>query len=206
MGWYAIVGPREAGATEREDMRLRADRIFASEGVEGPQRVDVPGKGASASDDGSALREPIRAIAPALQSGSLFGGKTGVLVVDTQDLLKAEVDVIAEILDGADPDQSVAVFLAAGTLPAPIKKRVQASGKVETVKAVTEREAAGWIVTYGKEHGLRIDQEARSELLATFGSNTAQMRNALEQLAISGSTISAGETMALFGRWPQRFC
>ena len=31
---------------------------------------------------------------PALQSGSLFGGANGLLVMDAQNLLKAEVDVI----------------------------------------------------------------------------------------------------------------
>jgi len=183
-------------------MRLRADRIFASEGVERPQRIDVPGKGTAASDDGGVLREPVRAIAPALQSGSLFGGKTGVFVVDAQQLLKAEVDVIVEILDSADPDQSVVVFSAAGTLPSPIRKRVESSGKIDTVKMATERDAAGWIVGYGKEHGLRIDQEARAELLTTFGSDTAQMRNALEQLAISGSTISASDIRSNFTNRP----
>lgn len=141
-------------------------------------------------------------IVPALQSGSLFGGKTGVLVVDAQQLLKAEIDTIAEMLGNADSDQAVAVFLASGTLPAAIKKRVAASGKVETVKATTERDAATWIITYAKEHRLRIDQEARAELLTTFGSNMAQMRNAIDQLAISGSTISASDVRDNFTNRP----
>jgi DNA polymerase III delta subunit len=202
MGWYAIVGPRDAGATEREAMQSRAANIFKDEGVDDPHRVDVPGKAASADDDGGALREPVQMIVPALQSGSLFGGRTGVVVIDAQQLLKAEVDAIVEMLDNADPDQAVAVFLASGTLPAAIKKRVAASGKVETVKAMTERDAAGWIVTYAKERHLRIDQDARSELLTTFGSNTAQMRNAIDQLAISGSTISASDVRDNFTNRP----
>ena len=202
MGWYAIIGPRDAGATEREEMQSRAAKIFETEGVDDPHRVDVPGKGASSDEDGAALRGPVQLIVPALQSGSLFGGRTGVLVVDAQQLLKAEVDSIVEMLDNADPQQAVAVFLASGTLPAPIKKRVSSGGKVETVKAVTERDAAGWIVSYAKDHRLRIDQEARSELLATFGSNTAQMRNAIDQLAISGATISASDVRDNFTNRP----
>jgi DNA polymerase III delta subunit len=202
MGWYAIIGPRNAGATEREQMHTRALKIFASEGVEDPHRVDVPGKGTSTDDDGGALREPVQMIVPALQSGSLFGGKTGVLVADAQHLLKAEVGTIVEMLNNADPDQAVAVFLAAGTLPAPIKKKVAGNGKVETVKAVTERDAATWIVAYAKERQLRIDQDARSELILTFGSNTAQMRHAIDQLAISGSTISASDVRENFTNRP----
>jgi DNA polymerase III delta subunit len=202
MGWYAIIGPRDAGATERQQMQTRASKIFKAEGVDDPHRIDVPGKGASTDDDGGILRDAVQTIVPALQSGSLFGGKTGVLVVDAQQLLKAELDVIVEMLNNADPDEAVAVFLASGTLPAAIKKKIAASGKVETVKATTERDAATWIVGYAKEHQLRIDQEARSELLVTFGSNTAQMRNAIDQLAVSGSTISASDVRENFTNRP----
>jgi len=202
MGWYAIIGPRDAGATEREQMQARAARIFKAEDVEDPHRLDVPPKGTSMDDDGGTLREAVQMIVPALQSGSLFGGRTGVLVVDAQQLLKAEVDTIVEMLANADPDQAVAVFLASGTLPAAIKKKVAASGKVETIKATTERDAVAWIVEYAKDHNLRVNQEARSELITTFGSNTAQMRNAIDQLAISGSTISADDVRSNFTNRP----
>jgi DNA polymerase III delta subunit len=203
MGWHAIIGPRDASATEQEQMRTRAARIFKDEGVEDPHRVDVPGKGTSTTgDDNGALRESVQMIIPALQSGSLFGGKTGVLVVDAQQLLKTEIDAVVEMLDNADPSEAVAVFIASGTLPAPIKKKVAASGKVETVRAVSERDAAGWIVSYAKDHRLKIDQSARSVLLATFGSDTAQMRNAIDQLAVSGSTISSDDVRANFTNRP----
>ena len=183
-------------------MQARAAKIFETEGVDDPHRVDVPGKGTSTDDDGGTLREAVQTIVPALQSGSLFGGKTGVMVVDAQHLMKAEIDTIVEMLDNADTDQAVAVFLSSGTLPAAIKKKVAASGKVETVKATTERDAAAWIVAYAKEHRLRIDQDARSELLTTFGSNTAQMRNAIDQLSISGSTITASDVRDNFTNRP----
>ncbi|VAW00906.1 hypothetical protein MNBD_ACTINO01-1237 [hydrothermal vent metagenome] len=202
MAWHGIIGPREAGASERERMLAQAAEIFEREGVESPERVDVPAKGAPAADDGTALRDPVRAIVPALQSGSLFGGRTGVLVVDAHQLLKAEIDAIVEILTNADPDQAVAVFTATGTLPAPIKKMVSASGEVLTVKSITERDAAAWISEYAKGHGLRIDQAARSELLQTFGSNTSQMRNAIDQLAVTDTVISADDVKERFTNRP----
>jgi len=202
MGWHAIIGPREAGASEREKMLTQAAAIFDEEGVEDPERIDVPGKGSAAADDGTALRDAVRAIVPSLQSGSLFGGKTGVLVVDSQQLLKAEVDAIVEILSDADPAEAVAVFIASGTLPAPIKKMAAASGDVLTVKAITERDAAAWISEYAKANGLRIDQAARSELLQTFGSNTSQMRNAIDQLAVSDTVISADDVRERFMNRP----
>ncbi len=199
MGWHAIIGPREAGPSERERMLAAAADVFTSEGVDDPHRVDVPGKGAASAEDGGALRDPVQGIVPALQSGSLFGGRTGVLVVDAHQLLKAEVAAIVDLLEGADPDQAVAVFVASGTLPAPIKKIVP---DVETVKAITERDAAAWISQYAKERGLRIDQDARVELLQTFGSDTAQMRNAIDQLAVSDPVISAAEVRARFTNRP----
>jgi DNA polymerase III delta subunit len=202
MGWHAIIGPREAGASEREKMLTQAAAIFDEEGVEDPERIDVPGKGSAAPDDGTALRDAVRAIVPALQSGSLFGGKTGVLVVDSQQLLKAEVDAIVEILANADPSEAVAVFIAAGTLPAPIKKMAAASGDVLTVKAITERDAAAWISEYAKAHGLRIDQAARSELLQTFGSDTSGMRRAIDQLAVTEKVISADDVRDRFTNRP----
>ena len=202
MGWYAIVGPRDAGATERDQMLSRAAEIFAAQDVSGPHRVDVPGKGTAAAQDGAALRDGVSSMVPALQSGSLFGGKTGVLVVDSQQLLKSEIDAIVDLLEAADPDQTVAVFLAAGTLPSPIRKQAEAGGKLESVKMVTERDAASWIVGYAKECRLRIDQRARTELLHTFGSDTAQMRNAIDQLAVSNATISAASVRDNFTNRP----
>jgi len=197
-----IVGPRDAGATERDRMFERARQILEREGVEDPQRVDVPAKGAAAAEDGTALRDGVQPIVPALQSGSLFGGKTGVVVVDAHQLLKAEIDAIRHMLDNADEDQAVAVFLASGTLPSAIKKLVAASGKVETIKAATERDAASWIAAYAKEHRLRIDQAAKSALIQTFGSNTSQMRNALEQIAVGTATITAGDVEGRFTNRP----
>ena len=44
--------------------------------------------------------------------------------MDAQSLLKGEIDTIVELLGHADPSQACAVFVAAGTLPSPIKKLV----------------------------------------------------------------------------------
>ncbi len=183
-------------------MLAHAADIFQAEEVEDPQRVDVPGRGSASSDDGTVLRDAIRGVVPALQSGSLFGGRTGVMVVDAHQLLKAEVDAIVEILDSADPAAAVAIFVSTGALPAPIKKAVSARGKIVTVKAVTERDAAAWISDYAKQHGLRIGQAARTELLQTFGSDTSQMRNAIDQLAIADTTISADDIKGRFTNRP----
>jgi len=199
MGWHAVVGPREAGPSERETMLREANSLLISDGVEDPQRVDVPPKGTS-SDDAGTLRDAVAAIVPALQSGSLFGGTTGVVIVDAQSLLKAEIDTIAEMLRSSNSAETSAVFVAAGTLPAPIKKLLTTDPV--TIKAVTERDAAAWLTDEARSRGLRIDQDARTEILHRFGSDTSAMSRALDQLAVGGRAITADDVHDRFTNRP----
>jgi DNA polymerase III delta subunit len=173
--------------------------LLRDDGVDDPQRIDVPAKG-TASEDVGGLREPVAAIVPALQSGSLFGGATGVLVVDAQALLKHESETISELLTSSDPTQAAAVFIAAGTLPAAIKKAV--TGSTVSIKAITERDAAQWLADEAKTRHLRLDQDARTELIQTFGSDTSAMRRALDQLAVTGAPITAADVQARFTNRP----
>lgn len=202
MAWIGIAGPRDANASDRERMLAIAAEAFTDAEVVDPVRVDVPGKGSGSSDDGISLRDQITAIIPALQSGSLFGGANGVLVMDSQNLLKAEVDTIVELLAVADPSQCVAVFAAAGALPAPLKKAISAGGEVRTIGSLNARDVASWITDYAKEHGLRIDSAAREELVKTFGADTAAMRRAIDQLAVTGGVIEADAIAANFDNRP----
>ncbi len=198
MGWHAVTGPREAGPSERESMIEKALELLAADGVEDPTRIDVPAKGTGSTDDGSNLREAVAGIIPALQSGSLFGGVPGVVLVDAQSLLKAEVDTIVELLDASDPDHTALVFVASGALPAALKKRIV--GESVSIKAITQRAAATWLAQETKERGLRIGQEARTELMHRFGSDTSAMKRALDQLAVSGSTITVEEVKQFTNR------
>ena len=202
MGWYAVTGPRNAGPSERERMLSRAAAILADAGVEAPTRVDVPSKGTGSSDETGTMREGVLAVVPALQSGSLFGGTTGVLIADANHLLKAEADTIAELLAHADSGQAVAVFVSTGALPASIRDAVEVSGGIENVKAFNERDAASWLAGEAKLRGLRIDQAARNEMLNHFGSNTSAMSRALDQLAVGGSTIAAEDVKSRFTNRP----
>jgi DNA polymerase III delta subunit len=122
------------------------------------------------------------------------------MVVDTQSLLKAEVDTIAELLASSDPSHTSAVFVASGALPAGIKKVI--TGEQVTVKAITERDAAAWLTDEAKARGLRIDQDARTEILHRFGSDTSAMQRALDQLAVAGSVITADDVHDRFTNRP----
>lgn len=202
MGWIGIAGPKDANASDRERMLAIASEAFSKAEVPDPVRVDVPSKGSGSSDNGTSLRDQITAIIPALQSGSLFGGANGVLVMDAQNLLKAEVETIVELLAVADPSQCVAVFAACGTLPAPLKKAVAAGGEVRTIGSLNARDAAAWITDYARDNGLRIDGAARDELLKTFGTDTAAMRRAIDQLAVTGGVILAEAIATNFDNRP----
>ena len=199
MGWHAVIGPREAGPSERERMLAEATRILEAEGVEDPQRIDVPPKG-TAGEDAGALREAVAGVVPALQSGSLFGGANGVVLVDAQSLLKSEIDTIAELLSASDPASASLVFVVSGSLAAPLKKLL--TGESVSIKAISERDAAAWLTDQAKQRGLRIDQEARTEMLHRFGSDTSAMSRALDQLSVTGSTITADDVHSRFTTRP----
>jgi DNA polymerase III delta subunit len=200
MAWHSVVGPREAGPSEREQMVAAAMKLLSDDGVEDATRIDVPAKATSGADEVGAMRDAVAGIVPALQSGSLFGGATGVIVVDAQSLLKNEVDTIAELLAASDPSQASAVFVAIGSLPAAIKRVL--TGDSVTIRAITERDAAAWLADEAKHRGLRIDQDARTELMQRFGSDTSAMGRALDQLAVGGSTITAADVESRFTNRP----
>jgi DNA polymerase III delta subunit len=202
MAWLAITGPKDAGASEREQMLELASAAFAEAGIDSPTRVDVPGRGGGTSDEGSALRDQVLAIVPALQSGSLFGGANGLLVMDAQNLLKNEVDVIVEMLGHADEEQLVAVFASSGAMPAAVKKAVAAHGEAISVRPTSSRDSNAWIVQYAKDNDLRIGGEARAELVKSFGGDIAAMRRAVDQMAVSSSLISAEDIRDRFDNRP----
>ena len=91
MIWH-VYGPRDSGPGERQQMLGRAQAIFDQFEVQNADivRVDVPGRGASAdsADRDGVVRGEVDPALPALQSGSLFGGRQGLLIVDGQQLLK----------------------------------------------------------------------------------------------------------------------
>lgn len=168
----------------------RADEIFAAAGVDDHDRIDVPGRGATEPSEAQ-LREPVQGIVPALQSGSLFGGSSGLLVVDAQNLQKSEAEVIAELAGVADQDAVTAVFLAAGAIPSPLAKVLKERGETVSIKKMRERDAARWLGEAAKERGLRLEPEAVAVLVRHFGSDVAALGQALDQLAVDGGTVTA---------------
>lgn len=178
----------------------RAAELFAEASIDQHLRIDVPGRGAEASE--TQLREPVQAIVPSLQSGSLFGGSNGVLIVDAQNLQKAEAEVIAELVTLADPDAVTAVFLAAGAILAPLAKALKEHGETTSIKKMRERDAARWLGEAARQRRLSVEPEAVTILLRRFGSDVAALGQALDQLAVDGHTITAESVTGRYANRP----
>lgn len=166
-------------------------------------RVDVPGKGTAADDSevGGTMRTDLEAVVPALQSGSLFGDSEAILVVDCQNLLKAEAEIIAELLTDV-PEGLAIAFTSIGALPATLARVVKDVGEVVTVKIIRERDAGQWLTAEMKRRKLRLPGEAQNALIQRFGTNLAAMTGALDQLELADEMPSADELIERFRTRP----
>ena len=188
---HAVIGPREAGPGERQDMLQQAHALLAAAEVDGVDRIDVPGRGAADDGEGAGPRRgEVDRLVPALQSGSLFGGRRGVLVVDAHQLQAAEAALVAELATGLDSDSVVLVLVAEGGVPAALTKVIKAEGETHTVRKLTERDVFGWVREAGRERRLKVDTAAASALVQRFGTDTAAIGQALDQLVGAG-TVTA---------------
>ncbi|MBI5156660.1 MAG: hypothetical protein HZA58_01460 [Acidimicrobiia bacterium] len=199
---HAVVGPREAGPGERLEMLERAHGLLSAAGVDGIDRIDIPGRGAA--EDGEVagpLRAEVERLVPALQSGSLFGGRRGVLVVDAHQLQAAETAVVAQLAAGLDPETVVLVLVAEGSLPAALAKVVKAEGESHAVRKLSERDVFGWVREAARERRLKVDAAAATALVQRFGTDTAAIGQALDQLVGSG-TVTVEVVAARFRNRP----
>jgi DNA polymerase III delta subunit len=173
-------------------MSERAKEVFAQTGVAPADivRIDVPARGASEGVEG-AMRHEVEPVVPALQSGSLFGDKTGVLVVGANGLRAAEALTIAELLDLADPEAVQVVLETTGALHSSLTKSVKTHGEAITLKKMRERDALGWVTSEARSRKLNLSRDAVDALVGRFGSDVAGLGQALDQLAMAGEPITA---------------
>lgn len=180
---------------------MRARRLFEQADVAEWDRVDVPGRGAGEDGDGS-LRIEIERLIPALQSGSLFGGVSGVLIVDAQNLQKAESDVLVDLMRGLDGAAMRVVLVSAGALPAGLSKLVKAEGESMAVKKMRESDALAWVREAARERRVALDSTASAALVQRFGSDVAAIGQALDQLASVEGPITADMVAMRFKNRP----
>lgn len=177
-----------------------ATNHLVSQGVARDQvvRIDVPGRGGGETGDG-AVRTELEPMIPLLQSGSLFGETQGLELVDAQNLQKAEVETLIELLDTADLTNIEVVLVFGGAVPKALR---DLNGQIVSVKKMWERQAAQWLDSEIERRGLDIDKKAAEAMMKRFGTDTASMGQALDQLEETKGRINADLIMDRFKNRP----
>lgn len=201
MGILAVIAPSDSGPGERQEMLIQARTHL--EDADSVVRIDVPAKGTTASvgDEQQNMRPGLDALVPALQSRSLFGGREGVMIVDSHQLLKGEGDVVAEMLQHLPAEVDV-VLTATGRLPASLGKVVKDAGTVVSIKKLRERDASEWLAAELKRRRLKVDQAGQAALIQRFGSDLAALAGALDQLEVADEMPNADELLERFRTRP----
>lgn len=200
MSLLIVAGPSSPGPGERDQMLDLAASHLAKSGVARADlvRIDVPGRGAGEEGDG-VLRSELEPMIPLLQSGSLFGDVVGLELVDAQNLQKAEVETMVQLLEGADLATLEVVLVYGGAVPKPIR---DLGGQTLAVKKMWERQASQWLEKEIAARGLTLEDGAIEALLKRFGTDTASMGQALDQLEETPGRITAELIMDRFKNRP----
>lgn len=199
-----ISGPSNAGPGERQELLDRARAFILESGVATDDlvRIDVPGRGGSTEEGVGTLRGELEPIVPMLQSGSLFGGRQGLMVVDAHNLTASEAGVIAELLATVDQEAVALVIVAEGSVPAALQKAVKAVGATESVRKIWESNAHKWLHGEISRRGLDISSDAQAALIQRFGADTASLGQALDQLTDAGKKVTAAMVLDRFRNRP----
>lgn len=205
MSLLIVAGPTNPGPGEREKMLEIAGAHFAKRGVAPGEvvRIDVPGRGAGDEGEGP-MRSELDPAIPLLQSGSLFGGTQGIELVDAQNLRKVELDALVQLMETSELGQVEAVFLWAGSVPKALKNLVSAGkGEIASVSRLKPREVGKWLDDQVALRELDFGSGAAQALLDHYGTDTAGMARALDQLAEAGSRITADAIHERFKNRPE---
>ncbi len=181
----------------------RAAEIFAGSVIHPADivRVDVPGRGQSEAGDAT-IRPEVEPVVPALQSGSLFGGRTGLMVMDAHLLRSTEASAIADLLGRPDSGDRQVVLVSGGRLPAPLPAHIRKHGQVVTIRKLRERDAASWLRQAARDRGLRLNADAVGALVGRFGSDIEALAQALDQLMMANEPITGDMILGRFRNRP----
>lgn len=164
-------------------------------------RVDVPQRGSEADGEGT-LRTELEVLVPALQSGSLFGDRQGIEVVDAQWIQKAEAEIVSELLRAADPSAVFVVFVTAGALPSALAAAVKDLGEIVTIRRFTPRSARDWLAQELRSRRMLLPADAADALVQRFGTDVASMGQALDQLELSTEPVTRQAILDRFKNRP----
>ena len=182
----------------------RAAEVFASAGVEPSDivRIHVPGRGQSESGDAT-IRPEVEPVVPALQSGSLFGGRTGVMVLDAHQLSASEADALADLLSLPEAASRQVVLVSSGKLRKALGTYIKRNAQSVSIRKLRERDALDWIRRSSRERRLRLPAEAAEALVERFGSDIEALGQALDQLMMSEEPITGEMVRARFRNRPE---
>lgn len=200
---YVVSGPATPGPGEREAMLEAARSVFDKTGTPSTDvvRIDVPGRGAGEEGEGN-LRAELEPVVPILQSGSLFGGSQGLLLVDAHRLQVGEAAVLADLLRAVDMETVTVILVAAGRLPKTISDLVKEVGETVTVQKMWERQVGHWLNQEVTGRGLTFEKGAAEALVKRFGTDTASLSRALDQLREHRGKVTADLVLTRFRNRP----
>lgn len=203
MSLYLIAGPASPGPGERESMLDAAHQVLARAGVEASDvvRIDVPGRGAGEEGEGT-LRAELEAAVPILQSGSLFGGAQALMLVDANLLQVGEAEILAELIGHRDVTAVTVVLVSGGRLPKALAAVVKEGGETIAIQKMWERQAGQWLEEQIRSRDLDFEKGAAQAMVQRFGTDTASMGRALDQLREHRGRITAELILARFKNRP----
>ena len=120
-------------------------------------------------------------------------------MVDAQNMQRAEVETFAELIEGADLAAIEIVAIYLGAVP---KQIAGLGGEKLSVKKMWDRQATAWLSKAIEERGLDIPSDAREALLKRFGTDTASLGQALDQLEQYSGKVTAEAVMDRFRNRP----
>ncbi len=204
MTLHVVSGPSSPGPGEREEMLAKATELLARAGVEPGDvvRLDVPGRGAGEEGDGN-LRAELEPAVPILQSGSLFGGRQALLLVDAHLVQAKEAEILAELIRHRDPEAVTVVLVAAGRLLKPLAAVVSEAGETVSIQKMWERQVASWLEKQTAARELTLEKGAAEALVQRFGTDTAALSRALDQLREHRGKITAELILSRFKNRPE---
>jgi len=204
MSLHLVSGPSSPGPGEREEMLSRAHEILESSGVSPGDivRLDVPGRGAGEDGEGT-LRAELEPAVPILQSGSLFGGQQALLLVDGQFIQAAEAPILAELIRNRDESAVSVVLVAAGRLLKPLADLVKEAGETVSIQKMWERQVVSWLEQQTRSRELTLEKGAADALVQRFGTDTAALSRALDQLREHRGKITADLILNRFKNRPE---
>lgn len=203
MSLYLVSGPASPGPGEREAMLETARNLLARAGVDPADvvRIDVPGRGAGEEGEG-ALRAELEPAVPILQSGSLFGGSQGLLLVDAHLVQSTEAEILADLIVHRDAGAVTVVLVSGGRLLKPLAEVVKQGGETISVRKMWERQAGEWLDKEVKARGLEFERGAAQAMIQRFGTDTASMGRALDQLREHRGKITGDLILSRFKNRP----